>query len=147
MDFKQHLSSCKKIQHMEDWELDFEWLRTQHLVKEALKLKGLPDMNAILFLIGIQELGRWKPEFTKEEKQDLMHIAACRLMSYDGFYAFKGRDDEGWPHYEALKPFVLKGMNDQEHYLKLKAVRYFREWEEEQEAAEEEELNGEKDAG
>jgi hypothetical protein len=79
---------------MEDWELDFEWLQVQHLVKDALKRDSLPDMNAILFLIGIQELGRWKAQFTKEEKQDLMHIAICHLMSYDGYYTFKGRDDD-----------------------------------------------------
>lgn len=114
---------------MEDWEIDFEWLKVQHLVKGALRRESLPDMNAILFLIGIQELGRWKSQFTKEEKQDLMHLAACRLMSYDGYYEFKGRDADGWPHYEALKPFSLKGVKEQEHYLRLKVIQYFKDWE------------------
>jgi hypothetical protein len=113
---------------MEDWELDFEWLKVQHLVKDTLKRDALPDLNAILFLIGIQELGRWKTQFTKEEKQDLLHLAACRLMSYDGFYAFRGRDADGWPHYDALKPFTLKGVKDQENYLKVKVIQYFKDW-------------------
>ena len=49
-------------------------------------------MDAMLFLIGVQELGRWKEGFTKEEKQDLMHIAVCRLFTDDGHYEFVGRD-------------------------------------------------------
>jgi len=112
---------------MEDWELDFEWLQVQHLVKDALKRDALPDMNAILFLIGIQELGRWKTQFTKEEKQDLMHVAICHLLSYDGYYVFKGRDDDGWPHFEAVKPFRQKGAQEQEEFLKIKIVQYFKE--------------------
>ena len=110
-------------------ELDFAWLQVRHLVKDALKRDALPDMNAILFLIGIQELGRWKAKFTKEEKQDLMHIAVCRLLSADGFYTFEGRDADGWPHYEAVKPFKVKGVKEQEEYLKIKVIEYFKEWE------------------
>lgn len=113
---------------MEDWQIDFEWLRVRHFVKDSLKREILPDVNAVLFLVGIQELGRWKPNFTKEEKQDLMHIAVCHLMSQDGFYRFKGRDSDGWPHYEALKPFQVKGVANQEEYLKLKIIDYFQEW-------------------
>jgi hypothetical protein len=115
----------------ETWELDFEWLRVRHLVQDAMKRDSLPDMNAILFLIGVQELGRWKSEFTKEEKQDLMHIAICRLMSYDGYFEFVGRDDDGWPHYNSIKPFSTKGVEEQEEYLKRKVIQYFKEWEQE----------------
>ncbi len=121
---------------MESWELDFEWLRVQHYVKEVFDKDSLPDLNAVLFLIGIQELGRWKGSFTKEEKQDLMHIAVCRLLSYDGYYTFEGRDEDGWPHYRMLRPLDVKGVAAQERLLKEKAVQYFREiW---REAGEEE---------
>ncbi len=65
---------------MEVWELDFEWLRVQHLVKDAINHDKLPDLQSILFLIGIQELGFVQHEFTKEEKQDLMHVAVCALL-------------------------------------------------------------------
>ncbi len=114
---------------MEDWELEFEWLKVRHLVKESIKRDGLPDLNAVLFLIGIQELGRWKAKFTKEEKQDLMHIAVCRLLSYDGYYEFQGRDGEGWPHYEVTKPLAVKGAEEQERMLKIYVIRYFKDWE------------------
>ncbi|MCB9305729.1 MAG: hypothetical protein H6565_03940 [Lewinellaceae bacterium] len=114
---------------MEDWELDFEWLRVQHLVQDAMHRDTLPDLNTVLFLIGIQELGRWKKGFSKEEKQDLMHIAVCRLLSYDGFFEFVGRDDDGWPHYRQIAEMPPQDTARQEQLLKENAVRYFRELE------------------
>lgn len=116
---------------MEEWELEFEWLRVRHLIQDVFKREALPDLNAVLFLIGIQELGRWKTSFTKEEKQDLMHIAVCRLLSYDGYYEFAGRDQDGWPHWKLLKAFTTKGPDEQENLLKIKVIQYFREWEQE----------------
>ena len=114
---------------MEDWQEDFEWLRIRHLVKDRFGKAALPDLNAILFVIGIQELGRWQEAFTKEEKQDLMHIAACRLLSYEGYYEFVGRDADGWPHWREIKPFTTKGLKAQENILKESIIRYFKELE------------------
>ena len=113
--------------NMENWELDFEWLRVQHLVKESMKRDTLPDLNTVLFLIGIQELGHWKKGFTKEEKQDLMHIAVCRLLEYDGYYEFVGRDADGWPHWRQVREMPAQPVTEQEKLLKTNAVRYFHE--------------------
>ncbi len=110
---------------MEDWELDYEWLRVRHFVKDSMQRPDLPDLNGILFLIGIQELGRWKDNFTKEEKQDLMHIAVCELLSADGYFEFEGRDADGWPHYKELRPMNIGGVEDQERFLKIKVIQYF----------------------
>lgn len=114
---------------MEDWEFDFEWLKVRHIVKETLKHESLPDLNIVLLMIGIQELGFWKKGFTKEEKQDLMHIGVCHLLSYDEHYEFVGRDTEGWPHYQLKKAINAKGEKVQERILKEKAILYFRELE------------------
>ncbi|MBK6929688.1 MAG: hypothetical protein IPH12_02075 [Saprospirales bacterium] len=114
---------------MEDWQLDFEWLRVQHQVKDSMRRDTLPDLNTVLFLIGIQELGRWKKSFSKEEKQDLMHVAVCRLLSYDGYYEFAGRDEDGWPHYRQLRELPAQPVTEQERMLKTYAVRYFDEME------------------
>lgn len=116
---------------MEDWELDFEWLRVQHIVKDAMRREQLPDLNIVLFLIGIQELGRWKKGFSKEEKQDLMHIAVCRLLVYEGYFEFVGRDEDGWPHYRQVLEMQPRDIKDQERTLKINAVRYFKEIEKE----------------
>ncbi|MEM1324454.1 MAG: hypothetical protein AAGI23_00790 [Bacteroidota bacterium] len=111
---------------MEQWELDFEWLRVQHIVKKTMKRDSLPDLNAVLFLIGIQELGYMKERFSKEEKQDLMHIAVCSLLSEEGYYEFEGRDADGWPHYKSLRPIDIEGVKSQESVLKAKVIHYFK---------------------
>ena len=110
---------------MEIWQLDFEWLRVQHTVKEALKGDKLPDLQAILLLIGIQELGLIRTRYTKEEKQDLMHIAVCHLLSSDGYFELSGRDEDGWPHYRLMKSLPKEDMAAQEMLLKSKIVTYF----------------------
>lgn len=112
---------------MDAWELDFAWLQVRHLVKERFKRDSLPDLNAMLFLIGIQELGRWSTRFSKEEKQDLMHIAVCRLLSYDGYYTFVGRDADGWPHWQKAKPLRAGDLQEQEEMLKKYIIMYFQE--------------------
>lgn len=113
---------------MEEWQLDFEWLQTRHHVKDSIRSKNLPDMQAILFLIGLQEFGNWisKRSFTKEEKQDLMHVAVCTLLEEEGYYEFEGRDQDGWPHWKNVIPFTIKGVKDQEHILKEKIISYFK---------------------
>ena len=110
---------------MEDWQLDFEWLRVQHHVKETLQRSDLPDLQAILFLIGIQEYGNIKQKFTKEEKQDLMHIAVCTLLSGDGYYTLQGVDGDGWPHFMQSRPIPEQGVKEQERLLKEKIIEYF----------------------
>jgi hypothetical protein len=116
---------------MEQWEKDFEWLRVRHQVKDVMGKDKLPDMNAILFLIGIQEVGQPKLKYTKEEKQDLMHVAVCKLLSYDGYYEFEGKDDDGWPHYSKSRKLEFGGVEQQEEYLKEKVIRYFKSYIEE----------------
>lgn len=110
---------------MEDWEMEFEWLKIRHEIKEKFDKKELPDLNAILFLIGINELGTFKEKFSKEEKQDLMHIAVCKLLSFDGIYTFQGRDEEGWPHYGLTNKISVTGRKDQEDLLKKNIIKYF----------------------
>jgi hypothetical protein len=78
-------------------------------------------------MIGLQEYGNWidQKSYSKEEKQDLMHVAVCALLESSGFYQFSGRDQDGWPHYKVVKPFSLKGAKSQENLLKRKIIEYF----------------------
>jgi len=112
---------------MEEWKLDFEWLRVRHTVKDSMNKTDLPDLQSILYLIGIQELGRWDGEkkFTKEEKQDLMHIGVCTLLEDEGYYIFEGRDQDGWPHWKESRSFKIAGIEEQELFLKKKVIGYF----------------------
>lgn len=111
---------------MKDWQFEFEWARVQNYVRTAMRRETTPDLNTVLFLIGIQELGRWKRDFTKEEKQDLMHIGVCSLLSQDGFYEFVGRDEDGWPHFRQCLEMQPESANEQEKRLKRNAIQYFK---------------------
>ena len=85
-----------------------------------------PDLNGILFLIGMQEYGQIR-EFAKEEKLDLMHIATCKLLSYRGYYKFNGLDDQGWPQWDLVQPVPFQDLLSQEILMKKLVVRYFEE--------------------
>ncbi|MBS1775193.1 MAG: hypothetical protein JSS64_02815 [Bacteroidetes bacterium] len=100
------------------------WQKVENLVQERFGKK--PDMEAILFLIGMNELGQMPPrnKWTKEQKQDLMHIAVCKLLSSRGHYRYIGSDPEGWPHYEEDQPIVTAGMPAQEQLLKECVIEY-----------------------
>ena len=82
-------------------------------------------MEAILFLIGIQELGQIKEKFTKEQKQDLMHVAICKLFSQSGYYVLEKMDDDGWPHFKQLNPMPEMTLTEQENFLKDHILLYF----------------------
>ena len=83
-----------------------------------------PDMETILFLIGVQEFGP-REKFTKEQKQDLMHIAICSLMSQSGYYELEGTDRDGWPHFKQLKNLPVMNMIEQENFLRDHILLYF----------------------
>ena len=84
-----------------------------------------PDMEAILFLIGIQEVGDFQAKFTKEQKQDLMHVAVCSLLSPSGYYELEMIDEEGWPHYRQLKTLPVFNLIEQENFMKDHILLYF----------------------
>jgi len=110
---------------MEEWQLEFEWLRVRHWVKDRFARKELPDLNAVLFLIGMQEVGKYQTAFSKEEKQDLMHVAVCHLLTEEGYFAFEGLDADGWPHWKPVAPVDARGLQAQEALLRRKVVEYF----------------------
>ncbi len=110
---------------MEEWQLEFEWLRVRHLVKDRFGKKELPDLNAVLFIIGMQEVGKAQQKFSKEEKQDLMHVAICHLLEEEGYFQFEGLDADGWPHWKTVLPVDVKGVTAQEILLRRKVVEYF----------------------
>jgi hypothetical protein len=85
----------------------------------------LPDLNAILFLIGVQELGQGLRAFSKEEKQDLMHWAICRVLSISEFYEAEGKDKDGWVHWKPTKKMPYLDLNTQEKVLQEHILLYF----------------------
>lgn len=84
-----------------------------------------PDLEAVLFLIGIQEFGQIREKYSKEQKQDLMHVAVCSLLSQSGYYEIESYDDDGWPHFRQLKVLPVFNMFEQENFLKDHILLYF----------------------
>lgn len=105
------------------WKLLVEKLSNQFADGDPM------DLDAIIYLIGVQELGQIHREFKKDHKLDLMHIAICKLLTPYGFYEFDFVDDEGWPHYKVKEqlPFLKGG--EQSVLMKEAIVNYFVETE------------------
>lgn len=83
------------------------------------------DLDAIIYLIGIQEFGAFDRKFKKDEKLNLMHIAICRLLEPFGYYRFDYNDPDGWPHYQVLKPLPSLKAGEQSLLMKEAIVQYF----------------------
>ena len=107
-----------------DFEYEVKW---EGLLK---KLEGIigkkpVDLKSVLFLIGVQELGKGVRDFTKEEKRDLMHIAICKVLSLSGFYELEGLDEAGWPHWRVKNKLPKIDLLEQEKLLKMHVIEYF----------------------
>ena len=83
------------------------------------------DLDSIIYLIGVQELGQLHRRFKKDEKLDLMHIAICRLLEPYGYYEFEYYDDEGWPHYKIKEQLPNLKAGEQSILMKEAIVNYF----------------------
>jgi len=86
-----------------------------------------PDLEAVLFLIGLQETGFVQQKISKEQKQDLMHVAVCTVLSQSGYYELEGKDAEGWPHFRQLKELPVMALPDQENFIKDHVLLYFQQ--------------------
>lgn len=104
-------------------DLQARWWNLEARLVERFEKK--PDMETILFLVGVQELGDIKKKFTKEQKQDLMHIATCTLLAQSGFYEMEGVDEDGWPHYRQVKSLPVMNLIEQENFMKDHILLYF----------------------
>ena len=107
-----------------DLDLERNWQKLRVNLKDIIGRKP-KDLNDILFLIGVQELGKGTMEFTKEQKQDLMHIAICKILSYSGYYELEGLDEDGWPHWKNIKDLPHFDLLEQEQLLKMHIIEYF----------------------
>lgn len=92
---------------------------------ETIVGKKPKDLNGVLFLIGVQELGHGTKIFSKEEKQDLMHIGICKVLSLSGYYELEGLDKDGWPHWKLVKKLPHFDLLEQERLLRMHVLEYF----------------------
>jgi hypothetical protein len=104
-------------------DLQSRWWNLEAKLLERFGKK--PDLESLLFLIGVQETGFIKSKISKEQKQDLMHVAVCSLLSESGYYFLERRDEDGWPHFKQLKEIPQYDLIEQENFLKDHILLYF----------------------
>ena len=103
----------------EKWNLLVANLSTQFADGDTL------NIDAIIYLIGVQELGQGQRKFKKDEKVNLMHIAICKLLEPYGYYEFDFFDNDGWPHYKTINELPNLKPGEQSVLMKEAIVAYF----------------------
>ena len=86
------------------------------------------DLQALLYVIGVNELGQGPRRFNKDQKIDVIHIAVCSLLEPYGYYNFLGKDKDGWPHFERSERLPKLGSAEQEQLMKEAVLSYIQEW-------------------
>jgi hypothetical protein len=100
-----------------------EWERVVESLKSRFGKDS--DVKAVLFIIGLRELGKKKKKFSKEEKQDLMNLAVCKIFSIDGYFEVQHLDADGWPVWKQAKPLPSMNAKEQEVFIKEHIIKYF----------------------
>ncbi|MGY3054435.1 hypothetical protein ACVWYG_002642 [Pedobacter sp. UYEF25] len=110
--------------HMTPSEVNAKWKALQQKIAKEFD-SDFPDLKVMLFLIGVQELGKGTRKYSKRQKEELMHVATCRLLSEMGFYELEGLDQDGWPHWKLMRPIPPYTSMEQEMLMKSLVVGYF----------------------
>jgi hypothetical protein len=108
-----------------DTQLKERWEKLVIILSDQFSQGEDLDLDAIIYLIGVQELGQIHREFKKDEKLNLMHIAICRLLEPYGFYEFDFFDEERWPHYKVKEELPTLKAGEQSVLMKEAIVNYF----------------------
>lgn len=105
----------------EQWDFLVNKLSADFSDGDALNVDG------IIYLVGVQELGQGYRKFKKDEKVNLMHIAICKLLEPYGYYEFDFFDDDGWPHYKMVNELPNLKPGEQTVLMKEAIINYFTE--------------------
>lgn len=108
-----------KITERELWEI------VEQFFQERFGTEPQVPVETILFLIGIQELGSGRQDYSKDDKVNLIHIAVCRLLQPFGFFDFSHYDDDGYPHFVEKEPLPTLKPNEQSLLMKKAIIQYF----------------------
>ncbi len=110
-----------------DEELKQRWEVLSQKLSAQFADGDILELDAIIYLVGVQELGQLHRKFKKDQKIDLIHIAICRLLEPYGYYEFDYYDEEGWPHYKTLDQLPHLKAGEQSIMMKEAIVNYFLE--------------------
>ncbi len=105
-------------------EIEFEKKWKEVSKKINIRFGQEMDVQAILFVIGLQELGQKVEKLSKDQKVEVMHVAVCALLQPYGYYSYEGRDKDGWPHWNAESQLPRLNNQEQEQLIKQGIIDY-----------------------
>ena len=85
------------------------------------------EMEGVLYLIGLQELGKIHDRFKKDDNVNIIHIGICTVLEPYGYYRFDYFDDDGWPHFVLVEELPVLKPGEQTLLVKEAIVDYFLE--------------------
>ena len=85
------------------------------------------EMEGVLYLIGLQELGKIHQQFKKDDNVNIIHIGICTVLEPFGYYRFDFYDDDGWPHFVLVEELPVLKPGEQAILMKEAIVDYFLE--------------------
>tara|TARA_B100000941_G_scaffold78250_1_gene53413 strand:+ start:144 stop:494 length:351 start_codon:yes stop_codon:yes gene_type:complete len=106
-------------------ELKTKWNNLKTKLSVDFLDNEIIDLDSIIFLIGLQELGQFQKRFNKQKKLEVIHIAVCKLLSDYGYYEFDYTDNDGWPHYKLIKKLPNLKAGEQTILMKKAIINYF----------------------
>lgn len=106
-------------------ELKTKWNNLKTKLSVDFSENEIIDIDSIIFLIGLQELGQFQKRFNKQKKLEVIHIAVCKLLSDYGYYEYDYTDNDGWPHYKLIKKLPNLKAGEQTILMKKAIINYF----------------------
>ncbi len=108
--------------------LKSDWEKVINVTRERFDMdEEEADLNTVLFIIGVQELGMGYRKFKKDDKVNLFHIAICTVLEPYGYYRYEGRDKDGWPHFTSTAKLPNLKAGEQSVLMKDAIVKYYKE--------------------
>lgn len=101
------------------------WEKILFFFQKTFNISDTVNLDAMIFLIGVHELGKGYLHFNKDDKLNLIHIGVCKLLEPFGFYKFEGFDRDGWPIYKNIQKIPKLTSNEQLLLIKKAIIYYF----------------------
>lgn len=108
-----------------DKKLKERWETLLVLLSERFSDGEAIDVEGVLYLVGLQELGQVHRKMKKDDNVNLIHVGICSVLEPYGYYRFDFFDDEGWPHFELLEELPPLKPGEQSILMKEALVEYF----------------------
>lgn len=108
---------------MEENNLIYRWALFEQKYKELFGEP--PEIEKILFLVGLQSLKYIPRQLTKTEKNDLITLGLMILFEKEGYFRLTGFDEKGWPLIASQKKLPSLSEEEWKTFLKQRILDYF----------------------